>query len=99
MGNSCCGLPNPFHSGDESSLPYKPNKERKMNYYKPTEVTRGVHIQKNPKTGLYEGFPKEWIDNNKINIKVDVSKAVTTSHLSDSIRPNPVLTPKILDRI
>jgi hypothetical protein len=32
-----------------------------MNYSKPTQVTRGVNIIKNPQTGLYEGFPKEWM--------------------------------------
>jgi hypothetical protein len=67
--------------------------------YKPTQVTKGVSIKKNPKTGLYEGMPKEWLENNDLDLNVDNSKTVATSHFSDSIRPTAVLPPKILNMI
>lgn len=51
MGNSCCGLPdltsiNKYSFG-ETKHP------RKMNYSKPVQVSKGVSIKRNPKTGLF----------------------------------------------
>lgn len=96
MGNSCCGAPDPF--GEDSS-PGTQYRKRKMNYSRPTEFTKGVSIRKNPETGLYEGVPKEWVEQNDIDLGADTSKTVATSHFSDSIRPVPVLPPKILRMI
>ena len=44
-------------------------------------------------------MPKEWVDGNQIDLNVDVSKVVTTSHLSSTIRPDPVLPENILSAI
>lgn len=60
MGNSCCGLPDPFGTERSPSSQYDTGK-RKMNYNKPMQVSKGVSIKKNPDTGLYEGVPKEWL--------------------------------------
>ena len=62
MGNSCCGLPDST-STDKFSFPSSKS-TRKMNYTKPLQVSKGISIKKNPKTGLFEGVPKEWVDHN-----------------------------------
>lgn len=67
---------------------------------KPIGVKKGLSIQHNPSTGLYEGVPMEWPKGySDLPFKVDTTKTVKTKHLSQEIRPEYDFPETILEFI